>query len=103
MRCYGNEDVAIYDSFFNFFFHLFLKLNHLNSEIYCSKKIPIYISEQSDKDVGIFIPEFSVTGLLWSAASVVCDGNFQSFLPQCIQSPSEISKHLRPIGINKQR
>ncbi len=34
-------------------------------------------------DVRNFNPEFSVTGVLWSAASVICDGNFRSFLPQC--------------------
>ncbi len=48
------------------------------------KKIPKYIAEQSNKDVGNFIPEFSVTGLLWSAASDICDRNFLCFLPQCI-------------------
>ncbi len=52
-----------------------LKLKYLNYEIYC-KKIPICIAEQSNKDVGTFIPEFSLTDLLWSAASVICDGNF---------------------------
>jgi hypothetical protein len=34
-------------------------------------------------DVGNFVPEFSVTGVLRSATSVVCDENFRSFLPQC--------------------
>jgi hypothetical protein len=50
---------------------------------YIAEKISIYITEQSNKDVGNFIPEFSVSGLLWSATSVICDGNFQCFLPQC--------------------
>ncbi len=61
-----------------------LSLTYLNSEIYCGKEFRhICIAEQSNKDVENFIPEFSVTGVLWSAASVICDGNFRCFLPQC--------------------
>ncbi len=52
-----------------------LKLN-LSFPKYIAEKIPIYIADQSIKNVGNFIPEFSVTGLLWSAALVICDRNF---------------------------
>jgi hypothetical protein len=60
---------------FLIFFHIMLKLILIPK--YIAEKIPIYIAEQSNKDVGNFIPEFSVTGLLWSAASSICDGNFR--------------------------
>ncbi len=30
-------------------------------------------------DVGNFIPEFSVTGLLWTTASVICGGKVRCF------------------------
>jgi hypothetical protein len=63
-----------------------LKLNLSQFRNILRKKIPIYIAEQSNNDVGNFIPEFSVTGLLWSAASVICDGNFRCFLPQWIKN-----------------
>jgi hypothetical protein len=36
----------------------------------------IYRAENSKMDVGKFTSEFSVTGVLWSAASVISGGNF---------------------------
>ncbi len=73
------------------FFHLMLKLNTLIPK-YTAEKIIIYIAEHSELDVGNFIPECSFTGVLWSTASDICDGNFRSFLPQCITVlPKQIS------------
>jgi hypothetical protein len=43
------------------------------------RKIPGYIAEHSEMDSGNFIPAFSVTGVFWSAASVIRGGNFQYF------------------------
>jgi hypothetical protein len=34
-------------------------------------------------EVGNFIEGFSVSGMFYSAASVICGGNFRHFLPQC--------------------
>jgi hypothetical protein len=34
-------------------------------------------------EVGNFIEKFSVSGMFYSAASVICGGNFRHFLPQC--------------------
>jgi hypothetical protein len=36
-------------------------------------------------DVGIFSPEFSDTGVLRCAASVICGGNFRYLLTKCIK------------------
>ncbi len=43
------------------------------------QKILSYIAEYSEIDAGNFLPEFPVTGVLQSAASVVSGGNVQYF------------------------
>jgi hypothetical protein len=43
------------------------------------RKIPRYIAENFEIDVGDFIPEFSVTDMFWSAGSVTCGGLSNTF------------------------
>jgi hypothetical protein len=40
-------------------------------------------AENTEVDVGNFTSKFSVTGMIWFAASVICGGIFRYFLPQC--------------------
>jgi hypothetical protein len=68
----------IFCQIFFIFVHLTLKLN---TEIYSEKfREPLLIIPTWMSDNKNVIPEFSVTGMFWSAASVICSGNLDSVL-----------------------